>query len=183
MPNYRRFYVSQGTYFITQVTYKRQKWLCSEMGRKGLREAIEKVREKYFFSIDAFILLPDHFHCLFTLPENDDNISVRLKLIKTYVSKHYKNHIGVDVKLSRSGERRGESNLWQRRFWEHCIRNEQDLIAHYDYIHYNPVKHGLCNSPQDWPYSTIHRLIKQGVYPADWGKNDKIEIPENIGKE
>ena len=83
MPNYRRLYRSGGTYFITQVTYYRQKWFCTEIGRKALREAIEKVREKYPFSIDAFVLLPDHFHCLWTLSEQDKNISVRLRLIKT----------------------------------------------------------------------------------------------------
>ncbi|TVQ45370.1 MAG: transposase [Gloeocapsa sp. DLM2.Bin57] len=183
MPNYRRLYVSGGTYFITQVTYHRQKWLCSEIGRKGLREAIEKVREKYPFSIDAFVLLPDHFHGLWTLPEHDKNISVRLRLIKTYVTKHYRDQLGIDLGVSLSRQKRGESNLWQRRFWEHCIRDERDFALHSDYIHYNPVNHGLCDSPQDWSYSSLHRLILEGVYPPDWGRNEHIIIPDNIGQE
>ncbi|MGK7930643.1 MAG: transposase [Microcystaceae cyanobacterium] len=183
MPNYRRLYLSGGTYFITQVTYHRQKWFCTEIGRKALREAIEKVREKYPFSIDAFVLLPDHFHCLWTLPEQDKNISTRLRLIRTYITKHYLDQLGVDQAVSLSRQKRGESNLWQRRFWKHGIRDERDFALHCDYIHYNPVRHGLCNSPQDWPYSSLHRSILEGVYPPDWGRNDKIEIPKDIGEE
>ena len=88
MPNYRRPHVSGGTYFITQVTFQRDPWLCSNIGRKALREGIEKVREKYPFLIEAFVLLPDHFPCLWTLPVDEPDLSVRLRLIKTYVTKH-----------------------------------------------------------------------------------------------
>jgi len=176
MPNYRRNYVAGGTYFITQVTYQRVSWLCSDVGRRALREAIVKVREKYPFSIDAFVLLPDHFHCILTLPTEDENFSVRLKLIKTYVTKHYGVALGIDQEISVSRKKRGESNLWQRRFWEHLIRDERDYFAHCDYIHYNPVRHGLCLQPQDWMFSSIHRFIDQGIYPRDWATNSNQEI-------
>ncbi|WP_013324134.1 REP-associated tyrosine transposase [Gloeothece verrucosa] len=178
MPNYRRPHVSGGTYFITQVTYQRNAWLCSGIARKALREAIEKVRKKYFFSIDAFVLLPDHFHCLWTLPPDDSDLSVRLRLIKTYVTKHYGQELGVNGEVSRSRQKRGEKHLWQRRFWEHLIRDERDFIQHCDYIHDNPVRHGFCKNPQDWQYSSIHRFIALGIYPQDWGSDGTSEKPQ-----
>jgi putative transposase len=171
MSNYQRLYSFGGTYFITQVTYQREPWLCSDIGRKALREAIEHTRNKYPFIIDAFVLLPDHFHALLTLPDGESDFSVRLRLIKTYVSKYYRQELEIDRSISLSRQKRGESNLWQRRFWEHLIRDEQDFANHCDYIHYNPTRHGFCQSPQDWPYSSIHRFIQQGIYPHDWGRD------------
>ena len=183
MPNYRRPNISGGTYFITQVTYQRETWLCSEVGRKALREALERVREKHPFSIDAFVLLPEHFHCLWTLPPNDGDFSMRLRLIKTYVTKDYGQELAINREISLSRQKRKESNLWQRRFWEHLIRDEQDFALHCDYIHYNPVRHGLCTNPQDWQFSSIHRFIAQGIYPANWGRDGSPEIPQEIGDE
>ena len=183
MPNYRRFNVSGGSYFITQITYQRETWLCSNIGRKALREAIENVRQKYPFSIEAFVLLPDHFHCLWTLPLDDGNISVRLRLIKTYITKNYQQELGINLAISQSRQKRKESNLWQRRFWEHLIRNDKDFASHCDYIHYNPVHHGFCNNPQDWQYSSIHRFIDQGIYPPDWGKDGIKEKPQGFWDE
>ncbi len=148
------------------------------MGRKALREGIEKVRVKYPFSIDAFVLLPDHFHCLWTLPTDDQDLSVRLRLIKTYVTKHYGQALGVDREVSLSRQKRGERNLWQRRFWEHLIRDENDFAMHCDYIHDNPARHGFCENPQDWQYSSIHRFIAQGIYPKDWGSGIHKEKPQ-----
>ena len=169
MPNYRRLKTLGGTYFITQVTYQRNPWLCKTVGRKALREGILQVKKKHPFSIKAFVLLPEHFHCLLTLPPHDNDFSVRLRLIKTYVTKNYKEAIAVEENISASRCKRQEGNLWQRRFWEHLIRDEQDFAQHCDYIHYNPVKHKLCKLPQDWQFSTIHRFISQGIYPPNWG--------------
>jgi putative transposase len=177
MSNYRRPNIPGGTYFITQVTYQREPWLCSEIGRKSLREAIEKLQIKYPFSIDAFVLLPDHFHCLWTLPPDDHDFSVRMRLIKTYVTKHYGKELGINRVVSQSRQKRRESNLWQRRFWEHLIRDERDFEIHCDYIHDNPVHHGLCENPQDWQYSSIHRFIAQGIYSSDWGRDTSKEKP------
>jgi putative transposase len=183
MSNYRRPNVTGGTYFITQVTYQRVPWLCNDLGRKALREAIEKVSAKYPFSIDAFVLLPEHFHCLWTLPPDDKDFSMRLRLIKTYVTKHYGAELGIDRAISQSRQKREESNLWQRRFWEHLIRDERDFALHCDYIHYNPVRHGLCPNPKDWQFSSIHRFIAQGIYPPQWGVNESPEIPQEIWDE
>jgi putative transposase len=179
MSNYRRPTITGGTYFITQVTYQRIPWLCSDLGRIGLREAIAKVREKYPFEINACVLLPDHFHCLWTLPEGDKDFSVRLRLIKTYVTKHYGGKLGINAEVSLSRQKRQEKNLWQRRFWEHLIRDERDYALHCDYIHYNPVRHGLCPKAEDWQFSSIHRFIAQGQYPPDWGVTEAPEKPQD----
>ncbi len=180
MSNYRRPYLAGASYFFTQVTHQRQGWLCTELARIALREAMENVREKYPFSIDAFVLLPDHFHCLLTLPRNDHDFSVRLRLIKTYLTKNYGEQLDLNLEVSQSRQKRKERTLWQRRFWEHLIRNEQDFAQHCDYIHYNPVKHKLCLFPEDWEFSTIHRFIAQGIYPLHWGRDKTPEIPTAI---
>ncbi|WP_017659499.1 REP-associated tyrosine transposase [Baaleninema simplex] len=158
MPNYRRDRTPGATFFITQVTYCRQPWLCRAVARKTLRDAIERVRQKYPFQIDAFVLLPDHFHALWTLPENDGNCSTRMRLIKIHVTRKIGRILTLEIPETRSRYERGERNLWQRRFWEHRIRDERDFQNHFDYIHHNPVKHGLCRNPTDWPYSSIHRF-------------------------
>jgi putative transposase len=180
MPNYRRPHIPGGTYFITQVTYRRQPWLCSKIGRVALRAAIEHVRQHYPFSIEAFVLLPDHFHALWTLPEGDSNLSVRMLLVKRFVTKYYGFQLGLDASLSRSREQRKEQNLWQRRFWEHLIRDDADFGNHCDYIHYNPVRHQLCESPQQWAFSSIHRFIEQQIYPPDWGGGDPVRLLSEV---
>ena len=135
MPNYRRAKLAGGTYFITQVTHHRQPWLISDIARQALRTAITHVRQKYPFTIDAFVLLPNHFHCLWTLPEADSDLSTRLRLIKTFVTKRYGNKLGINVDISTARQKRKECNLWQRRFLEHLIRNERDFVKHCGYIH------------------------------------------------
>jgi putative transposase len=171
MPNYRRPTIAGGTYFITQVTYQRQPWLCDELARHALRTAIERVREHRPFQIDAFVLLPEHFHCLWTLPQHDNELSTRMRLVKTYVTRHYGKDLGLNLNVSTSRAKRKERNLWQRRFWEHLIRDEADFVQHCDYIHYNPVHHQLCQVPTDWQFSSVHRFIEQGIYPPSWGGN------------
>lgn len=180
MSNYRRPYINGGTYFITQVTYQRHPWLCSQIGRMALREAIQHVRKKHPFEIDAIVLLPDHFHTIWTLPEDDSNFSLRMRLIKRFVTKYYGEKLGIDLEVSRSRSARKESNLWQRRFWEHLIRDETDFANHCDYIHSNPVRHGLCDRPQLWEFSSIHRFMKLGVYSVDWGGDDGMELDNEI---
>lgn len=170
MPNYRRQTIAGGTYFITQVTYQRRPWLCSETARLALRTAINQVRKKRPFTIEAIVLLPDHSHSLWTLPPNDSDLSTRLRLIKTYVTRHYAHELDLDPQLSASRAQRKERNVWQRRFWEHVIRDEHDYARHCDYIHYNPVRHEFCRNPTDWPFSSVHRFIHQGFYAPDWGQ-------------
>ena len=179
MSNYRRPYINGETYFITQVTYQRQPWLCSEIGRMALREALQHVRQKYPFEINAIVLLPDHFHTLWTLPSDDSNFSLRMRLIKRYVTKYYGTKLEVELDISESRIARKEGNLWQRRFWEHLIRDETDFANHCDYIHYNPVRHGLCDRPQSWNFSSIHRFMQMGIYSLDWDRDYAIDRSAN----
>jgi putative transposase len=146
----------------------------------ALREAIQHVRQKYPFKIEAIVLLPDHFHTIWTLPLEDSNFSLRMRLIKRFVTKYYGNRLEIDVGVSKSREKRQESNLWQRRFWDHLIRDERDFQNHCDYIHYNPVKHGLRDRPQAWEFSSIHQFTRAGIYPPDWVKDKTIELDEGI---
>ncbi|WOD40932.1 REP-associated tyrosine transposase [Nodosilinea sp. E11] len=159
MPNYRRLYRPGGSYFFTHVTYQRYPWLCTDLGRQSLRQAIIAVRRKHPFAIDAFVLLPDHFHCIWTLPEGDCDYAKRWRLIKLMVTKACGQELALPSEKTVSGERRREGNLWQRRYWEHCIRDERDFVSHCEYVHYNPVRHGLVECPTDWVFSTVHRYL------------------------
>ncbi|MDY6781187.1 MAG: transposase [Cyanobacteriota bacterium] len=183
MPNYRRVKITGGTYFFTQVTYQRYPWLHHSLARHTLRTAIEKVRQKYPFTIDAFVLLPDHFHCILTLPDEDSDYATRLRLIKTFVTKNCKDELKLEMEITDARQKRKESNFWQRRYWEHTIRDEEDFVNHCDYIHYNPVKHGLCKMPQHWQFSSIHRFIAQGVYSENWGRDRVRNISVDVGYE
>ncbi|MHB9075213.1 MAG: REP-associated tyrosine transposase [Desulfobaccales bacterium] len=171
-----------GTFFFTVVTYRRRKILAKSFSRIFLREAISKVRREYPFTIEAWVLLPDHLHCIWTLPEGDRDFSKRWGLIKAGFSQRVKPFLYMDAWMTESKERHRESIVWQRRFWEHQIRNEEDLHKHLDYIHFNPVKHKLVTSPMDWPYSTLHRYVHQGLYPANWGESVAFEPDLSFGE-
>ncbi|MFB2879358.1 REP-associated tyrosine transposase [Floridanema aerugineum] len=183
MPNYKRLTIANGTYFFTQVTYQRRNWLCSEIARQTLRTAINNVRQKYPFIIDALVLLPNHIHCIWTLPSGDSDYATRWRLIKTFVTKHCAKELEIDSQVSTSRQKRQEGNLWQRRFWEHLIRDDLDFANHCDYIHYNPVKHGLCKAAKEWPYSSFHRFVADGIYSEDWGVDIIPDIPNDVGYE
>jgi putative transposase len=146
-----------------------------------LRAAIEEARAVHPFAVDAWVLLPDHLHCVWTLPEGDRNFSIRWGLIKAGFSKRAKALFHREEWLNESRERHRESAIWQRRFWEHEIRDEGDFRRHLDYIHYNPVKHGLVGKAADWPYSTFHRLVGEGSYPEGWGA-DVEEVAGDFGE-
>ena len=167
MPNYRRSHAKGGTYFFTVVTYHRSPVFNRPEYINYLRGSIIEVRRKLPFNIDAWVLLPDHMHCIWTLPDQDRDYSRRWGLLKSGFSKRVKDLVSLE-KISASRIKHHEASVWQRRFWEHQIRNEEDFNNHIDYIHYNPVKHGLVKRVQDWPYSTFHRYVKAGIYPADW---------------
>jgi putative transposase len=168
MSQYRRAHVAGACYFFTVVAYRREPILCDDAIRHALREAVLSVREQRPFSIDAWVLLPDHLHCIWTLPAGDADYSARWNIIKRKVSIACANSYKHKGLLTRSRRRRRESTIWQRRFWEHQIRDEMDFTRHVDYIHYNPVKHGLCARVSGWRYSTFHRYVAAGVYPEDW---------------
>lgn len=168
MSEYRRANVKGGTYFFTVVTHRRQKLLLNDDVRVALREGIEKIRITFPFQINAWVLLPDHLHCIWTLPEVDADYAKRWGMIKRHVSKQCAHLIKDEALPGASKLKRHESSFWQRRYWEHQIRDEADLARHVDYIHWNPLKHGLVDQVSDWPYSTFHRYAAAGVYPADW---------------
>jgi len=167
--NYRRANVSGGCYFFTLVTYRWQRFLIDEPARQILRESIIKTRQIYPFAINAWVLLPDHLHCIWTLPENDNNFSIRWNLIKKHFSQKAKPLYHRDEWLNPSKIKHRETTIWQRRFWEHTIRNDDDYAKHMDYIHYNPVKHGYVTRVADWCFSSFHRYVACGVYALDWG--------------
>ncbi len=154
MSQYIRFYRSGGNYFFTLVTYQRSPIFEEAKNVEILKISINKIRKKFPFSLDAIVILPDHLHCLMKLPENDNDFSTRLRLIKRDFSK----------KINAAINQRNEKTVWQRRFWEHLIRDEDDWRKHMDYIHYNPVKHGLVKSASDWPHSSFHYYVQTGLY-------------------
>lgn len=166
MSEYRRAYQQQGCYFFTVVTYNREKILLEPDNVVRLRRSFSHVMKKLPFKMDAVVILPDHLHCIWRLPPDDDDFSTRWRLIKRYFS------IGIDASLTK----RSEKKVWQRRFWEHLLRNEKDWQRHMDYIHYNPVKHGYVQNPGDWPYGSFQRAVKHGLYPSDWGTAEPLSI-------
>ncbi len=165
MVEYRRAKMAGGTYFFTVVTQGRKPILTSLLVRNALRQGIVQARNTMPFSIEAWVLMPDHIHCVWTLPEDDDGYASRWAIIKRAVSQAW----GHSDTRNHSQLVRGESGFWQRRYWEHLIRDDEDRQRHFDYIHWNPVKHGLVKRPLDWPYSTLQRYVREGVYSADWG--------------
>jgi len=146
-----------------------------------LREAIRAEKVRRLFQIDAMVILPDHIHAIWTLPLYDADYSIRWRNIKRTFTQEIEPVIRPTVFGSR--QRKGEQAMWQRRFWEHRIRTESDFSHHVDYIHYNPVKHGLVTRPVDWQYSSIHRYIQQGILTADWGADCANNIPDTTGYE
>ena len=178
---YRRANIEGGTYFFTVVTFKREKFLTQPDNVSLLREAFKVVMKKHPFIIDAFILLPDHLHCIWSLPENDNDFSNRWRLIKSYFSRNCNKK--YKQKPSEVRKRKKEQAIWQRRFWEHLIRDDDDYKTHVEYIHYNPVKHNLAAAPIYWEYSSFHKYVQKGVYSKDWGVSEEIVFDQGIGGE
>jgi putative transposase len=179
--HYRRATTPGATYFFTVVTYQRQKLFQAPETVEYLRHAFRTVKATHPFTIEAIVVLPDHLHCIWTLPPGDANFSTRWRLIKTTFSRAcpdpYKHH------RNQSRLHKKEQAIWQRRFWEHQIRDEQDLNQHIDYIHYNPVHHQLVKRPSDWQYSSFHRCVDRGECHVDWGTEDVLSFEERIGFE
>jgi putative transposase len=127
------------------------------------------------FTVIGFCILPDHIHLLWEMPINDANYSLRIGEIKKRFSKKYINKFGVPIAINPTQRKRGEAGIWQRRFWEHFIRDENDLNKHIEYIHYNPVKHGLVNQAKEWEGSSFHDYVRKGFYDEDWGQGEMKE--------
>ncbi len=175
MVRYRRNFISGGTFFFTVTLADR----CSSVlvdHVASLRGAFRQTRRERPFAIDAIVVLPDHLHTIMTLPGDDSDFSGRWRRIKALFTRDVAQR---GLPITRNS--RGEFDLWQRRFWEHTVRDEDDFARHVDYIHFNPVKHGLTKRVNDWPYSSFHRYVRQGVLPADWA-GDAAEMNGNFGE-
>ena len=170
---YRRNRVEGGTYFFTVTLRDRQTSLLTKhIGL--LREAVRKTRQARPFIIDAWVVLPEYMHAIWTLPTGDADYSTRWRSIKA----NFSHELGKVLENSKCNTK-GEYGFWQRRFWEHTIRDEEDYVRHVDYLHYNPVKHGYVPRVIDWPYSSFHRFLANKVYPLDWGYFEENELGEN----
>jgi putative transposase len=175
MVRYRRNFVPGGTFFFTATLVERSSRTLTEH-IEAFRTAVRQTRRSQPFTIDAVVVLPEHLHMMMTLPDGDTDYPNRWRLIKRRFT---------DAVLKSSTpvarHRNGEPALWQRRFWEHTIRDETDFERHVDYIHFNPAKHGLVARVRDWPYSSFHRYVQQGLLPADWA-GDIGRDQENFGE-
>ena len=163
MTNYRRNFVPGGSYFFTVNLADRQLGLLTEH-INSLRAAFRYAMSRHPFTIEAIVVLPDHLHAIWTMPERDSNFSLRWRLIKAAFSRSL---LG-DEQVSASRSSKNERGIWQRRYWEHTLRDENDFSRHVDYIHFNPVKHGHVRRVIDWPHSSFHQMVRLGVYPQDW---------------
>lgn len=171
MSEYRRARVAGASYFFTVVTWQRQLLFTDDIPVEMLRQAFRKTMKNRPFEIEAIVVLPDHLHSLWRLPEGDTDYSSRWREIK----KAFSRRITTDTNA------RNERLVWQRRFWEHVIRDDRDWRHHLDYIHYNPVKHGLALRPGDWPWSSFRSAVEKGWYDPDWGSQPPdplIEVRE-----
>lgn len=169
---YRRAFIPGGSWFFTVVTDQRRPILTSPAAVDTLREAFRTVRNKRPFRIDAIVVLPDHLHCIWTLPPGDADFATRWRLIKTWFTTRCDPTLRVTPNQART--RKNEQALWQYRYWEHLLRDETDFARHVEYIHYNPVKHGYATIPLEWPFSSFRRDVRAGIYPADWGSGGAV---------
>jgi putative transposase len=166
MVNYRRNRIAGGTFFFT-VTLQNRNASHLTVHIDQLRGAIREAHHARPFHIDAMVVMPDHLHAIWTLPEDDSDYSTRWSTIK---SRFTRSLVRAGVQIGRNAK--GEYDLWQRRYWEHTIRDDLDMQRHVDYIHYNPVKHGLVARVADWPHSSFHRFVREGLLPSDWAGGD-----------
>ena len=178
MPNYVRSRVEGGTYFFTIVTNGRRQIFHQPLARRLLREAMREVRSTHPWETCAIILLPEHMHMLWRLPAGDADYSRRIGKIKATFTKAFLASGGRRGKITQSETEKGYAGIWQPRFWEHTIRDARDFKIHLDYIHLNPVYHGLAAFPRDWPWSSFHRYVRLGEYESDW--IGRVDLPRQV---
>lgn len=176
MVMYRRNIIPGARYFFTVTLLDRTSQLLVERVA-DLRDAFRAVRAQRPFTIDAVVILPDHLHCVWTLPDGDGDYALRWREIKSWFSRR----VPDGERRSMGRINKGERGIWQRRYWEHTLRDEPDVERHIDYIHYNPVKHGHVPRVADWPFSSFHRFVRRGIYSPDWGGGDTC-MEEDFGE-
>lgn len=173
MTSYVRARIPGGCYFFTVALADRQSSLLIDAIGE-LRQAFTYVKRRLPFEIEAIVVLPEHLHALWRLPEGDCDYSTRWMMLKG----HFSRALPSVERRSASRARKRERGIWQRRYWEHVIRDDIDFERHLDYIRYNPVKHGHANSPAAWPYSSFGKLVARGWYPPGWAASDEVTTLE-----
>ena len=168
MPEYRRWFQLGGTFFFTLVTEQRAPILCDQRARMLLRASIEETQQRWPFRALAWVLLPDHLLTIWTLPVGDGDFSRRWAFLKKQFTRGWLANGGPEAARSASRVKNRRRGVWQRRFWEHLIRDEDEFQRLLDYIHHNPIKHGYVRCAHEWPYSTFHRMVREGRYATDW---------------
>ena len=168
MPLFRRAFCPGGTFFFTLVTENRAPILCEDVSRPLLHQAILQCASQRAFVLEAMVLLPDHLHLLVTLPGDDADFSTRIAATKANFTRSYLMGGGVEQPRSTARVARRRRGVWQRWFWEHVIRDEEDFEKHLNYIHWNPVKHNVAKCPHEWPYSTFPKWVHKEVYDRHW---------------
>ena len=182
MPNYVRWREEGASYFFTVVTHLRRPIFSDAGARRLLKHAFVHARRASPFDMFACVLLPDHLHCIWTLPACDDDFPARWASIKRYFTHHYLRDGGVELPVTASRDRKRGRGVWQPRYWEHRIRDEDDWYRLRDYIHLNPVKHGYVSRPEDWPWSSFHRHVRLGWLDASWPGSMPIQMAEIPGE-
>lgn len=169
MADYRRWRVAGASFFFTLVAHSRAHLFADPAARRIFGSKIRECEKKWPFTVDAIVLLPEHLHAIWSLPSEDDQYPKRWGWIKKEFTKEWLALGGVEQQVSAARQERCDHGVWQPRYWEHTLRDEHDFDRHFDYIHYNPMKHGHVQRPADWRHSSFHRWVKAGVYDTDWG--------------
>jgi putative transposase len=182
MPNFRRNWLGGGTYFFTVVTAGRSPWFLDDGAKQLLGDCFRAEMDARPFETFATVLLPDHLHAIWVLPRGDDDYSSRWASIKSRFTREWlATEHGNERPVTDAQRRERRRGVWQPRFMEHTIRDEDDLIRHVEFIHYNPVKHGLTSCPKDWRWSSFRRFVRMGDYPEDWACSGTGWVPKFDG--
>jgi putative transposase len=174
---YRRAKISGASYFFTIVTHQRQPIFTTAEIIALFETSVSRIKARHPFDIDAVVILPDHIHTIWTLPGGDADFPRRWRLIKEAFTKPFVRAHGARPRNA-SRLAKNEQAIWQRRYWEHVIRDDDDFAAHVDYIHFNPVRHGFVSAARDWPYSSFAAWVERGVYEPSWGSDDMPPLPD-----
>lgn len=182
MPNYRRCFVPGATYFFTLVTANRSPLFGNAEAVRLLGNGLRAVKRTRPFTVVAAVLLPDHMHMIWSLPSCDSDFPTRIAAVKAHFTRQWLGGGGTERSVTRDQARQRRRGVWQPRYFEHMIRDEADLLAHVDYVHYNPVKHGLVARPSDWPHSSFLAYVRRGDYPMEWGRLAACSILDGFGE-
>lgn len=178
MPYYRRNHIGE-YFFITLVTRNRMQLFHDESARRLLHIAIKETQLQRPWKMDAIVLMPEHIHMLWIMPQNDNDYSTRISILKRKFTNTYLGSGGREASVPEGQKKRRLHGVWQQKFWEHTIKDAKDYNMHLDYIHTNPVRHGYVEKPKDWPWSSFNRHVKDGHYESDW--QGRTDLPENTG--